>query len=858
MPSRMHVISHTHWDREWYQTFQQFRLRLVDLVDHLLDILETDPDFLHFNLDAQTIVLEDYLQVRPEARERLEKHIRSGQITIGPWYQLNDEFLTSGESTVRSLLIGHRVARSFGAVMKIGYLPDQFGNLGQMPQIFQGFGIDNAIMGRGYQLADDRKMEFKWVAPDGSCVVASLMAYWYNNAQYIPEDGDGALKAVASLRDVMAANSAIGDLLFMNGVDHLEAIPHIGRTVKAVNARLQADGVGDEIFHSTLPAYIDALREAATAVPLATVSGELREDRHGACLAGVLSTRVYLKQANHASEQSLERYAEPLSAFARIHGAAYPQDQLRYAWKLLMQNHPHDSICGCSIDQVHDEMMPRFDQVIQVADFFTERAMDTLGGRDRTKGATDEADRLLIFNTLNWERTDPVTVTLEFPLGGFTRGNPPKDAARVVHGIALLDPDGAEVPFGITATETVIATVSNPLDLPLDQWVQRITVEFVAEGVPACGYKEYRIERRPSMPAYPPVEQPGPADLYYDDPALEDGGDIGDEYLYRAPLNDQKLEDCLACRKSWAIQQTPVRSTATTLADGLIPRSTAAEGRSADLVACPVEHKRTVWAGVPRAEYTLTVDNKATDHRLRVVFEASSGETVTAASAYDAVVRPNRAQHEAMGASPFHPMLLWVDTAADGDDERSEQGRTLIAPGLYEYEVYEHGQGDGSYRSLAVTLLRCVGQLSGRGDGPGIQTPGGQCPGKHTFRIALFPHAGDWKAGKVWKQAHQFATPLKPLQCPAADRPACRTYVEVGPDQLILSALKRAEDRDTLIIRFFNTTDEDVAEATCRVPGAKRLRVVNLDEEPQGEWTAGDSLSLPVGAKKIITVEAEV
>ena len=176
MPSRMHVISHTHWDREWYQTFQQFRLRLVDLVDHLLDILETDPDFLHFNLDAQTIVLEDYLQVRPEARERLEKHIRSGQITIGPWYQLNDEFLTSGESTVRSLLIGHRVARSFGAVMKIGYLPDQFGNLGQMPQIFQGFGIDNAIMGRGYQLADDRKMEFKWVAPDGSCVVASLMA----------------------------------------------------------------------------------------------------------------------------------------------------------------------------------------------------------------------------------------------------------------------------------------------------------------------------------------------------------------------------------------------------------------------------------------------------------------------------------------------------------------------------------------------------------------------------------------------------------------------------------------------------------------------------------------------------------
>ena len=157
--SVLHVISHTHWDREWYFTFQKFRVRLVDLIDHVLDILDSDPDYNCFNLDGQTIVLEDYLQIKPENRERIARYVREGKILVGPWYQLNDEFLVSGESTVRSLLIGHRISREFGATMKLGYLPDQFGNISQMPQIFNGFGIDTAIFGRGLQLVGDRKME---------------------------------------------------------------------------------------------------------------------------------------------------------------------------------------------------------------------------------------------------------------------------------------------------------------------------------------------------------------------------------------------------------------------------------------------------------------------------------------------------------------------------------------------------------------------------------------------------------------------------------------------------------------------------------------------------------------------------
>src|SRR6267154_775216 len=139
------IVTHTHWDREWYQTFQQFRFRLVHAVDTLLDILDRDPGFTHFLLDGQTIVLEDYLEVRPEQEQRLKNYIRSGRIQVGPWYLQPDEFLVSGESLVRNLQIGLQQAAVYGEQMRAGYVPDCFGHIAQLPQILRGFGIDSAF-----------------------------------------------------------------------------------------------------------------------------------------------------------------------------------------------------------------------------------------------------------------------------------------------------------------------------------------------------------------------------------------------------------------------------------------------------------------------------------------------------------------------------------------------------------------------------------------------------------------------------------------------------------------------------------------------------------------------------------------
>ena len=838
MPYSCHVISHTHWDREWYLTFQQFRMRLVDLIDHVLDILDTDPEFKHFHLDGQTIVLEDYLQIRPQNERRIRKYVKDGRLLIGPWYQLNDEFLVSGESTVRSLLIGHRIAQDFGGITKIGYLPDQFGNISQMPQIFREFGIKNCIFGRGLQLVDDEKMEFIWEGPDGSLVLSSLMAFWYNNAQRFPANIDEAVEYTKAMIERMAPKAATDQLLLMNGVDHLEAqegLPHI---LKHVNERL----MGDKLIHSTIPDYIEAVKNYLEKhkIDLRRVRGELRQDRGGSVLGGTLSSRMYLKQANTESEICLEKYAEPSSAFAWMLGKEYPADFLTYAWKLLMQNHPHDSICGCSIDQVHDEMMPRFAQVQQVGKELTDRSLEWVAGGVKTDGPS-----LVVFNPLSWSRTDRLTAEIEFPLGEPARGRPTVDESRDVAAIELRDPEGNLVPYKLLSREIDGKQVLSPIELPLAVMVRRFTIEFVAENVPACGYKTYLINPALKMPQF----EGSLLDSDFGDIALlEDGGDVGDEYRYAKPLRDRLVSAIEG--NSELIEDSPISVTLRVNEVLGLPVQAEGSGRSEETVECPVTSWFTTAVGSPRVDVVTEVENRAKDHRLRVLFPSDIDTDVAHAEGqFDVITRPIRPPKEWEGASTFFPQRSWVDVN-DG-----ERGLTIINKGLPEYEVY-----DDDARTVALTLLRCVGRLSGGGDTPtAIQTPGAQCLGKYRFEYAILPHKGTWLEARVWQQAHQHNVPMLAIQTGEHDGelPPEYGFVEISPPELIITAIKKAEDRDGLLVRFFNITDENIHEARVKVQKATTARTVNLNEEPHNDliMEADGSVVLDVPAKKIVTIE---
>jgi alpha-mannosidase len=425
----LHVISHTHWDREWYLPFQLFRLKLVHLVDGMLDILEKDREFKYFMLDGQTIVLDDYLHMRPEKETVLREHIRKGRIIIGPWHILPDMFLVGPEAHIRNLQQGDRTARKFGPKMMIGYMPDSFGHIGQVPQILRGFGIEVASLWRGVL---DGPAEFWWQAPDGSRVLMAYLREGYGNGADLPADDLERFASMISEKgDTLATVSATSDLLIMYGTDHMEPPRNTSEAIAYADEMLR----NTHVVHSTLPQYVAAIQTSIKKqkVELPTIAGELRACKRMHLLPGVLSTRMWIKQRNHACETLLGKWVEPFSTFAsfvtaddRPHAMINsPSSIILQAWRLLMENHPHDSICGCSIDQVHEEMKVRFDQVEQVGEEITKQALESLAAcitTDRGQPTTDHLPfnvknqlAIVVFNPSSTARTDVVNAVLELP-----------------------------------------------------------------------------------------------------------------------------------------------------------------------------------------------------------------------------------------------------------------------------------------------------------------------------------------------------------------------------------------------------------------------------------------------------------
>jgi mannosylglycerate hydrolase len=442
MPKQLHIIvvPHTHWDREWYQTFQQFRIRLVKTIDKLLEILDRDEDFRYFMLDGQTIVLDDYLEIQPEQEEHLKRYTRAGRILIGPWYLQPDEFLVSGESLIRNLQVGLRRAAEFGNTMHVGYVPDCFGHIAQLPQILQGVGIDNAVFWRGVG-AEATTSEFYWAAPDGTKVLVIHLAdpVGYSNARFLPLNPDEFVARVELLASNILPHATTDNLLFMNGSDHLE--PQNGLPAVIARANILLAHIDPEhakiLTHSaqqpsnghnkdydaisvrigTLPEYIACVRQQNT--PFPTLTGEMRSSQYAHLLPSVLSTRMWIKQQNTATEHLLERMVEPLTAWAAILGASYPQGLIRAAWKYLLQNHPHDSICGCSIDQVHRENSVRFAQSQQISENLIAQAIQQIAAEVDTRApfaaphVTSEPIPIVVFNPAPGPRTASVQTIVQ-------------------------------------------------------------------------------------------------------------------------------------------------------------------------------------------------------------------------------------------------------------------------------------------------------------------------------------------------------------------------------------------------------------------------------------------------------------
>ena len=837
---RIILVPHTHWDREWYFPYQRYRTRLVGFFDLLLDILEGDADYRHFLLDGHTLLLEDYLEVRPDRRRTIERLVQEGRLAIGPWYEIPDESLPGGEALIRNLLRGHQVAAQFGPVLRVGYIPDPFGQIAHMPALLRGFGIERCVFWRG----TDESLtttEFVWEAPDGSDVLAVHMPGGYGIGGPFPvEDEKVFLDRIESVRSRLQPLAGTQVLLLMWGFDHVPPQRDLPRLISATNRRLS----DAEIVHGSLTQLFDEVEAQIDRGSLPRRRGEFRSGQRAYLLPGVLSARMWIKQRTFACERLLLRWAEPLSVWSgllREHlGEAWreppqpagplsphpeqpasEQGLLSRAWRLLLENQPHDSICGCSVDQTHDEMRPRFDQCEQIGEDVAHEAM-------RRIGANGVAERVYIFNPRAGARSDFTTAVV-----------PQRSGAQPV---ALVDNEGRRAPCQLIEREgTPVA--------------DRSVVGFVAHDVPGTGYRTYTVEYG-AAPAPSSTESSIENEFFRvvvnsRDGTLTvtdkrsgrryeglnrfvDGGDRGDEYNFCAPDPDVLVTAPAAKPEVRLLESGPARQTLEIVASYRLPaRLTSSRRRSARLVACPLRTLVSLSPGVPRIDVRVEFENRAEDHRLRVHFPTGISTGVSHAEQHFGVVqRPVAlpAADESWMEQPagYHPQKSFVDLNDGGS------GLLIANRGLPEYEVIETPDGG----TIALTLLRSVGWLS-RNDfparkghaGPPLPTPGAQCLGSHIFEYAIVPHEGGWE--QAHREAHEFAAPLRGRWNPAGSGllPPSASLVEIEGEGLVLSALKRAEDGSGVIVRLYNILDRSTRGRLRLTQPWTKAEVVDLKED---------------------------
>ena len=759
-PRRVAIVPHTHWDREWYESFQSFRLRLVETLDALLPLMESDHSYARFLLDGQMAALDDYLEVRPEAAVRVGHLAAAGRLAMGPWYALMDEFLVSGETIVRDLQMGMRRGADFGGAMTVGYLPDMFGHVAQMPQILRLAGFEHAVVWRGVPSSVTRTA-FVWEAPDGSAVRAEYLPFGYGNGAHLPDDAKALVRRVTDHVDQIGP-FLVGDLLLMNGSDHLPPQPALGRVVAEANA--MQDELRFEI--TSLPEYL-----AGTSTDgLTRWVGELRSGARANVLMGVTSNRVDVKRAVGRAERALERRAEPYAALFQ-EPRRWPGRLLDIAWAQMVRNAAHDSICACSVDEVVDAVLHRAAESRSIADGLAHRALQALGASMAEPGA-------VVVNPSARTRGGMVELVVSDTLPGEEGGRTPVTARPDVQVVS----ERTGLPGALTLDAPTVRTILGMIDgtrLDDDAWVQDVAVDEDDTGIDltvSIGPEERpglqiaeavqdlqaRLGARPEATVRVRLDQPpirrivarvedvpgfgwqrfAPAPLAHPVTVAEaegvelsnglttvavdaatgtfsvdgveglgtlvDGGDLGDSYNYSPPASDRLVET----PESVSVEVTergPVRARASVVAryrwpDHVDGSSQRRVGEQTVDVTTVVELR----AGERIVRFSTSFVNPSRDHRLRVHLPLPEPAAASEAEcAFATVTRGLEAEgRPGERGVPTFPARRFVRAG----------GLTVVHDGVAEYELVDvvgTGTGaDATAATLALTVLRSTGMLS--------------------------------------------------------------------------------------------------------------------------------------------------
>ena len=850
---KVHIVPHMHWDREWYFSTEESRILLVNNMKEIMDMLENNPDYPYFVMDGQTAILEDYLAVKPQDKERIKKLVEEGKLIIGPWYTQTDEMVVGGESIVRNLLYGIKDCGEFGDYMKIGYLPDSFGQSAQMPQILNGFDIKHSMFWRGCsERKGTGKTEFNWTSDDGSEVVVQMLPLGYAIGKYLPTDIDALKNRMEKYFPVLDRGATTEHEILPNGHDQMPVQKNIFDVIEKLK-ELYPDR---EFFLSRYENIFEQLEKESNRD---TISGEFLDGKYMRVHRSIFSTRMDIKAANARIESKITNILEPLASIAYSLGFEYHHGLIELIWKEIMKNHAHDSIGCCCSDKVHKEIMNRFllaeEKVDRLIEFYKRKITDAIS-------CEKALDKLTIFNLMPYEREEIIRAQIITKMKSFEMVNDEdiKLDFQVIH--------KEEIDAGLIDRQIVHYGNYDPFMI--------YTIEF-KDVVPAMGYKTYLIKESEFM-----IEKEYEAvnkidnDFYeievnengtlkildkkinktFDNVLLmENGGDEGDEYDF-SPLVYEKLIFNTHVKAEYSIKKNKFNNEIKISYRLDVPKNI--ESRKNNNIDGYVDFNISI--NVPndkaRIDIVFDIDNQACDHRIRTYIPTNIASKFSVSDNQFGYIKRD-VYDEAMDVwekegwderpDSIYPMLTFVGLS----DE--EHGVAVLTNSTREFEIVGE-----KFDTIAITLFRSVGFLGkeemvrrpGRPSGIKLPTPDSQLIGNITIDFAIATHEKSTLEANVANMAKQYLTPMvtynkmpynaMKLNDSEVITPYSYSLLKQYDENLVLSVIKKAEKEEGLIIRMYNPNeyeestnilfDRSIKEAVKANLNERKIEKINIED----------------------------
>ena len=879
MKRKIHVIPHSHWDREWYFTTSRSKVYLMKDLGDVLNTLENDPEFKYFMVDAQGSLLDDYIKWRPQDKERISKLVNDGRLVIGPWYTQTDQLVISGESIVRNMYYGMKRCESFGKYMNVGYVPDSFGQSGNMPQIYRQFGIEDTLFWRG--VSDDmvKHTDYNWRGDDGSVVFTTQIPFGYYIGGNIPEEPEENEEFWhKECLEKAGGRSATRHIYFPNGFDQAPVRTNLPQLVKERNEK-------DPENEYVISCIEDYIKDVKSENPeLEEVQGELVIAKHMRIHKSIFSSRSDLKVMNTQIQNYVTNVMEPLLTISYNLGNEYPHEAVAEIWKLLFENAAHDSIGSCISDTANEDVYVRYKQARDIAVNLVE-----LHSRLIATNVKNDADMTFTaINTLPQKRKDTVIVKTYVSGGKF----------------AIIDEKGNDVDYTIiksrdltdyVLSQTIMLDPSRKFYVP-DQ-VLEVTMAIKANDVPALGYVQYSIDTQKDSHKETAdkkvlenkyytieVEENGSLTIvdkannvtYKNQGILVENGDDGDSFNYSPPRKDMEVFSNES-KCTVKISGSDIYDQAEIHFDMVVPADLDERAEGKVSVTMLVDMTVALRKDSKVIDFNVKVDNKGLSHRLCVLFDSQIVSAFNYADQqFGLIKRPNyyekemKLYMESMNnktekkagiqelANWANDQSTWQEPPISIEPTQSyvsltdgKTGIAVIPQGVREYEVLDDSK-------IRLTLFRTYGFMGkenliyrpGRASGERIiETPAAQLLKEMEFNFGFTSYAGDINDSDIDTLAKQYNTNLEVYtyaeflngrlifsQREIEGQNAKIHSLFETEGNLVVSAVKKAEEDDGYIIRLYNGKDhKDLDDKIKFNFDIKEAYYTNLKEEKTEE-----------------------